>query len=524
MKKLLYSLGIILLGMTAYIAYKKDSPLSITKGIRLAILTDPFSFDPRVAVDVSSQSILQGLFEGLMRIDKQGNLAFGMARFYEVSKDKKTYTFFLKNNFWSNGEPLTAHHFEQAWKKILSPSFFTKVAFLFYPIKNAKQAKEGRCSLDEVGIHTIDDYTLQVSLQSPTEYFLHLLTNPCFSPGHESNDLFFANHNASTLLSNGPFTLSFWKPKNTILFVKNPYYWESSVIAIDTISFSIISDPTTALSLFENREIDLVDSTLVSIEAIPDLQKRSTCLQAIDCLAMLWLPINVQSYPLNHIKIRKALSLAIDKPYIIQHFYHGEETPATSIVPRKLQLRPSSSLPYFSLKAAQDLFNEALQEMNLTLETFPKITILGLSSHKHMQILQILQQQWQEKLGIKVEIEINDPKTTFDKIFHLNYQIALFGWASYFNDPIYNLGIFGSSFDITGWNNTKYQELLEQSNEELDSYKRKQILYEAEEYILEEMPIIPLFDTPYYFLVNDRIKNLTFNSFGKPIFTYVQIE
>lgn len=276
MKRIMILLGIAVAVFVTYQSvFAKKKSTTFQQEIQVAIPADPNSFDPRMVIDILSQSVVMPLFEGLMRLDNQGNVENGIAERYSLNEDKTIYTFYLKKTNWSNGDPLTAHDFEKAWKRILSPEFPTKAIFYFNMIKNAELAKKGGCPAEDIGVKALDDYTLQVTLEHPAAYFLEILTNPCFSPAHDANEAFFFNHRSSSILiSNGPFCFRDWHPNHSIVFKKNEQYWDMRNVALDTLAFSIISDASTALHLFEQGKLDYLNSICIPAESIPDLKKE----------------------------------------------------------------------------------------------------------------------------------------------------------------------------------------------------------------------------------------------------------
>lgn len=522
MKRTMILLGALIAVFVTYqTVFAKKKATTLEQEIQVAIPADPNSFDPRMVIDILSQSIVMPLFEGLMRLDSQGNVENGIAERYSLNEDKTTYTFYLKQTHWSNGDPVTAHDFEKAWKRILSPDFPTKAIFYFNMIKNAEQAKKGECLIDDIGVRALDDYTLEITLEHPATYFLEILTNPSFSPAHDANEAFFSNHRSSSILiSNGPFCFRNWYPNHSIVFKKNEHYWDARNVALDTLAFSIISDASTALHLFEQGKLDYLDSISIPVESIPDLKKKKI-LKTIDSLKMEWLFVNVNGFPVNNVNFRRALSQAIDRPYISKYFYHNGETPASNIIPRQLQLI-DSTLEEFSPKPAQALLQKAMEEMNLTPDTLPQIVLKGKPLTQDMQLMQILQEQWKKHLGLDIKIEILDFKLLLEDVTTQKFQIALLSWTSFFNDPIYNLNSLNSQVSWTGWRSDDYAKIIDLSNRAVDLVERREFLKQAILLTQEEMPIIPLFDTPNYFVLNRRVDDIIFNAFGKPIFTYAK--
>ncbi|MBI3211992.1 MAG: hypothetical protein HYZ47_04860, partial [Simkania negevensis] len=208
------------------------------KSLKLSFQSSLLSLDPRIGGDEDSRIILKLLFEGLMRVDKKGKISNGIAQSFHISKDLRSYRFTLRESVWSNGDPLTAYDFEYAWKKTLSPNFNTPFAYLFFPIKNAKEVKEGVLPIEELGVHALNDKTLEVELSHVAPYFLELTTHTIFSPIHRKTDQdhpFWPTQTGIDYLCNGAFTLKINSQSHGYEVIKNPLYWDYEEVKIDQI-------------------------------------------------------------------------------------------------------------------------------------------------------------------------------------------------------------------------------------------------------------------------------------------------
>lgn len=301
------------------------------KTLRIAINDDPGSLDPRQARDLCSLSIIRLLFDGLTRIDALGNAKPAVADSILISSDHKTYTFHLKHTYWSNGDPLTVHDFIYAWKRVLDPAFPAPNANQLFVIRNAKNAKEGKGSLDDVAISAIDDYTLHVELEHPTPYFLSLVSLPSFFPinaNRERQNPLWANQTTSSFVSNGPFLLDHWRQNDQLGLKKNPRYWEASAVGLDGLLF-VHQEENTALLLYERGELDWVGSPLSTLPAdsIAALRTKGV-IQIVPSAGTQFFRFNTLQPPFNHVKMRQAFAYALDRAQIITHILQGNQTPA----------------------------------------------------------------------------------------------------------------------------------------------------------------------------------------------------
>ncbi|MDJ0651505.1 MAG: ABC transporter substrate-binding protein [Simkaniaceae bacterium] len=211
-----------------------------------------------------------------MRLGPKGEVVPGVAESFTISENQKTYTFKLRDSYWSNGDPVTAYDFEYAWKKSVDPLHAKMSAFLFYRIKNARARLEKKVGVDDVGITALDEKTLRVELEYPTPYFLSLCTVAAYAPIHKEIDLRdsqWANNLNENFVTNGPFSLKKWQKSVEIYVEKNPSYWDSRSLKIDGIQIAVVSDDNTQYLMYEKGELDWIGKPFSSIP--PDIRAHT---------------------------------------------------------------------------------------------------------------------------------------------------------------------------------------------------------------------------------------------------------
>jgi len=272
-----YLIVFCLLGFTAC-RQPKEPIAEQSNTLRMSMEGDPQTLDPRRVRDLPTVTVMHMLYEGLMRTQADGLIAPALAESITISPDQKIYTFHLRSNVWSDGQPLTAKDFEQTWKSLLDPKFPSPNAYQLYVIKGAQAAKEGHASPDQIGIYTLDDSILKVELEKPTPYFLHLTATHFFYPVHPL--LRQQPADASTLpdssvVTNGPFKLEKWSHHNELTAVKNIHYWDKNNVQLNRVQLVMLDNPT-ALHLFQNGELDWTGSPLstLSVDALLSLRNQ----------------------------------------------------------------------------------------------------------------------------------------------------------------------------------------------------------------------------------------------------------
>lgn len=506
-------LTILFLFLVMISCSRKEVPLT-KQLVRLNITVDPSSLDPRKARNLDDSIILRMLFEGLLRVSSKQTPEPAIAERIEISEDGLKYVFHLKKTHWSNGDPLLASDFLFAWQSILDPQFPTDIAHHLYPIKNARKAKMGEVALQDVGIYAVDSHILEVILEKPTPYFLELLTMPPFFPVSQKSVENNSNwaQEAFSLISNGPFQMERWNHADQLVLKKNPSYWEANVVCLQEIDLYIAS-PDTALRMFEEGKLDWVGSPLSSIpiDAIASL-KSAHRLEVSPFLATGFCRLNTRKHPLSQVPFRRALALALDRSSIVENLLRGGQAAATYFVPPQMGLGASDFFSDNSPEEARARLNQIRGET-----PFPPLVISYYNNERNSLIAQVLQRQWQERLGLEVSLEAVEPKIFFQKIAKEEFQIAIGSWTADFNDPVNFLEIFqfaDQGTNRTGWENGEYIALLNRSGLCRDLQERRELLCQAEKILMEEMPIIPIYQFALNYVKNSALTGVSLSPQG----------
>ncbi|MED4782477.1 peptide ABC transporter substrate-binding protein [Brevibacillus choshinensis] len=494
------------------------TPAAGPKVLKLNLHSEPPTADPGIAEDSTSGTIVRATFEGLTRAGGDGKVHEAAAESYKVSEDGKTYTFKLRDAKWSNGDAVTAKDFEFAWKRALDPKTASNYAYQLYYIKNGEAFNKGKAKIEDVGVKAIDDKTLEVTLENPTPFFTELTAFYTYYPVNqkvvEGNEKWAAE--AKTHVGNGPFKLEAWEHKNKLTLVKNDNYWDKDAVKVDKLEFSMVEDENTELSMFDNGELDWAGSPTSSLptDAIPAL-KDSGKMKTQPIAGTYWYKFNTEKAPFNNVKIRKAFTYAIDRQALIDNVLQTGQIPATGAVPPSMALNKDGYFKDKDLDTAKKLLEEGMKEEGLT--KMPTVTLSYNTSEGHKKIAEAIQDQWKKQLGVDVKIENKEWKVYLEDLHQGNFQIGRMGWLGDFNDPINFLELYkdkkGGNND-TNWENPKYKELLNQSALEKDPEKRKAILAQAEQILMDEMPIMPIYFYTDSWVQNDKVTGIVIDGLG----------
>lgn len=508
--------------------------------ITINLGADPKTIDPGLNSTVEGSRVIRNVFEGLTNVDKDGKPVPGVAEKWDVSEDGLTYTFHLRNNAkWSDDKPVTAKDFEYAWKRVLDPNTASEYASQMFYLKNGESFNLGKSKVDDVGIKAKDDYTLEVTLQNPTPYFLTLVATATYAPVRQ--DIIEANSTwtlkPDTYVSNGPFKMSQYKPKDTLELIKNPSYWNNENVKLENIDFKFLENESSALSAFKSGQLDVLPSPPAA--ETPKLLEDGTA-EAYSYMGTYYYNLNVSpkaaetnpeaAKALNNPKVRKALALAIDREALVDQVVQGGQKPATSFVPSSvtdIDGNVFKNNDYYTSTAnineAQKLLAEAGYPNG---EGFPSLEILYNTGQGHQNVAQAVQDMWNKNLGVNIELRNVERKVHLDEMQNSTYLIARDGWIADFSDPVSFLDILvtGNGQNRPGYSNAEYDKLMNQAKQEANITKRFELMHQAEDILMNDMPVIPLYEYSNVVCLNKNVKGLYISPLGEIICKDAYIE
>lgn len=500
---------------------RESFPSSTT--LRLAMETPVRSLHPHLGVDNPTTHVIRMVYEGLLRKKgKEGVIVPGVATHYTVSKDQLTYTFHLRKSFWANGDLVTAHDFERTWKEAVSPGSVCLGAAAFAVLKNGKACLQGEKDSSCLGVHAWDEQTLVVSLDHLVPYFSDLVCSTIYFPVHVSKQ------EGGEVIGNGPFMVQRWQVGGDFVAQKNPLYWDEKEVSLSKIDVQVIPDPAAQFYLYEQGELDYIGDPFNPLPV--DLLRSSQLANAVQTkpsVAINWILINTREFPLNSVHFRKALSQVIDREALTKYVLELQERPTSRLTSLKDYSENSSREGKTMQEEGMASLQKALLERNLSLEDLPKLRLSHRSSLWATRLMQELQQQWQEKLGIQVDLEVADWSAHFQKVAKGNYQLAEMKWIPWVDDPTNLLEMFaGGDFaiNVTGWCDAEYEQHLFSANWEKKRKKRIEALKKAEDRVLEQMPVIPLCFVQISYLHPPYLKGVSFSTCTEIDFKWAFIE
>ena len=464
---------------------------------------EPESLDPAIVTGISEMRITKALFEGLLRLEAtNARPVAGLAERWEISPDRKVYTFHLRSNtVWSTGEQITTADVVYSWMRALSPETAADYAGQLFYIKNAEPYYLGEIKDPaQVGIHALDERTLRVELNTPLAFFLELCCFPTLAVVPRQaidryGDRWLTHH---PLPCSGPFQLEAWRPNDKVRLRKNRRYWDAANTRSETIDVLPIGSPNAALNLYESGVADIVwDKDLVPTELLDVLMQRPD-FHSYDYLGTYFYRFNVARKPLADPRVRKALALATDKQRIVKKLTRGGEKPASHFVPDGVANYQSPPGLPFDPEQGRRLLAEAGFPGG---QGFPRLQYAfysGAGGLGKMQekIAVELQQMWREHLGLEIELRQIERKIFYNSQSRLDYDLSASSWVGDYNDANTFLDLFTSNSgnNRTGWKSPRYDELIRDANLQTDLNRRAELFRQAETLLIaEEAPIVPVY-------------------------------
>lgn len=489
---------------------------------------EPETLDPQLMKGVTEHRIALALFEGLVTNDPADlRIRPGVAESWDVSDDGLVYTFHLRPDArWSDGKTLTSADFIVSWKRLLQKETAAEYAYQLFPVKNAEAYLKGEITeFSEVGVRASGPHKLEVTLHQPCPYFLDLCAFATLAPIRV--DVILAHGDQWTrpehMVCNGPFKMTSWNQRESVILEKNPHYWDSSFVKLNKITILPYDKTETAYQAFLKGDIDWITSIpqprVDEARRHPDYfveQYMGTYFYRFNCTRE---PFTGESGKL----VRRALSLAVNREHITKHITKAGQTPATWFCPAVGTYQHVDGLQY-----DPELARKTLAEAGYPGGTgFPDVELMFNTDESHKQVAEAISQQWKKELGIHISLANKEWQMYLKDMTDLQYNIMRSGWIGDYNDPntFFDMFVTDGGNNRTGWSNARYDELLKQSQNEQDPDKRNALFQQMERILVEdELPIMPIYITIYQGMISERVLGFEHNIRNIHPFQYMWME
>lgn len=510
------------------------------KEVAVQVGSTPETMDPALNSANDAGNMLQHLVEGLLKVDKNSNTVPGLAESYEVSEDGLTYTFKLRSGLkWSDGSDLTAKDFVYSWKRVADPNTAAPYGQdVLGQVKGYKEASEG--DLDALAVSAPDDNTFVVELANPVPFFDKIVAFSTLAPVQQATIEANADSwtlNPDTYITAGPYKMVEFSDGDRIVLAKNEYYYDKDSITFDRITYRLIEDPNAAYTAYDQGEVSMIKS--VPSEEIPAL--KGTDEFFIDPLmGTYYISFNTQKAPFDNEDVRQALSLVIDRDYVANTVMQGTYLPANTIVgpgisdaAENSEFQKITEEKYTKGVSSGDYEADVAKAKELLAkagypngEGFPTIEYTTNDQAYHKAVAEYLDNVWEEKLGINVDIAIKEWKVFTADRRAGNFDVCRQGWVMDWNDPsnILNLFVTGSGNNDGKISIPEYDELMQKSAVTINADERFEYLHQAEKVLIDKAALAPVAYYADFYLQRPELKDTYHTPYGYWIFMYGSLD
>jgi oligopeptide transport system substrate-binding protein len=474
-----------------------DDVLTLRRGISAKVDT----LDPHRSSAQWENIIIGDMFTGLMQHAADGEVIPGVAESWTVSDDGLVWTFSLKETVWSDGVPLTANDFVFALRRIQDPAIASQYSSLLYNIKNAEPLNNGTIEPEELGVRAIDDYTLEITLENPAPYFLGLLTHYTTYPvpKHAVEKYGESWVQPDNIVVNGPYKLVYWVTGDQLVTEKNPLFDEADSVCFERVSYFELEDAAAVERRIEAGELDINNAFDGGRKAELDRRLPGWARTTPQLNTTYW-SINSNKEPFNDVRVRKALSMALDREYLVEKVLTPGFIPAYGFVPPGMANydveRPQVSWAKLDRAERLVMARTLLEEAGFGPDNEFKFEFIHRSTDDNPKAAPVAQSNWNEIAPwVNAQILKQDTKVLYARLRQSDFEVADGAWVADFDDPINFLYLLDSTTGQQNYGlyrNPEYDALLRAASAEFDLIRRAEIFAEAEAMMLEDAPITPM--------------------------------
>ncbi|MGH1469908.1 MAG: peptide ABC transporter substrate-binding protein [Cellvibrionaceae bacterium] len=473
--------------------------------------TEPHSLDPHIAEGVPSSNIHRDLFQGLIGETPSGDLIPGVASSWEISEDGREYIFHIRPTAkWSNGDPVTAEDFVYSWRRVVDPITASNYSQMLAPMNNAGKIIKGELPTTQLGVSAINEKTLRVNLHSPTPFFLGILTHSIAYPIHPNSLKKHGDKHTrpGNLVSNGAYMLDEWEIQSHVKLVRNKHYWDNENTTIDAVYFYPTEDLNAEVLRYRAGELDFTYQLPVSqIDRLKETLPNE--LHIVPYLGIYYYGLNLTQPPFKDspVELRQALSMAIDREILTDKVLKDGSLPAYGWVPPGTLGYQSKEYPWKALsqKDRHQKAKELYKKAGYSDKNPFRVEIRYNTHQNHKKVALAIAAMWKKNLGViatiinqewKVYIDVRQQKRVT--------QVFRSGWIADYNDPFsfIEMGLSYNEMNNTGYGELGFDNLVAQSIKAKSHDERASLLQQAEAFMLEDFPYIPI----YYYTTKRLVK------------------
>ncbi|MBN2795227.1 MAG: peptide ABC transporter substrate-binding protein [Clostridia bacterium] len=473
------------------------------------------SLDPNFSNETYGSIVIQHMYEGLVRMDNNGQLIPAACESYEMSNGNTVFTFHLKKDLkWSDGTPITAQDYKNSWMRFLDPSIESVNASMISPyILNLEAFLNGEADESEIGIRVLDDYTLELETYVPTPYLIDILTHNIFFPvrlDQVEKDPENWSKNPELVISNGPFILNAYSPGESFELIKNENYWDKDSIKLDKITFVIRQQDDNIVDMYNNGEINgIFEVTANELRRIYDseLQVNSRVLPST-----AFMTFNHDNPLMSDVRFREAIYIALDRQGVVEDVLSGAGIPTRYLVPIIYKINGESFRDYTELDSGKEIEKaraliQALKDEGIY--DGRAITFYYMDNGPDALVSEYLMQHLGEDLGLAIDVIGMPWSDLYNLALNDDYDMLMMGWGADYPHPMTFLSAFSKDAfyaPITRWYSTDFEDKIQEFLNLTDQNQALGVLRDLEEMIIGEYHIAPIYYRKSLSLVNQQVK------------------
>lgn len=478
---------------------------------------EPTSLDPHKVEGIPEAIIIRQLFEGLVVRDQLGNIQPGIATEWTSNSDFTQWTFKLRPSKWSDGSALTAADFVYAWQRLADPKTASPYASYLDKLKlnHASDIISGNKSPTELGVIAIDSQTLQLNLSSPVPYLPAMLVSHSLVPLQKATIEKYGDEwvKVNNFVGNGAYVLSERVLNEKLVFTRNSQYWNDKETVITKATLLSLESATSDVARYRANDIDMT-YTSIPAEQFPKLkQELPNELHITRTIATYYYVFNTQKAPFNDIRVRKALSLALERDLITDKVLGMGQTPTYTYTPNYISGGEKIVPPVYASLSQEERNKQALELLNqagFNKQNPLKFTLLYNTSENHKKVAIAATALWKKNTQDIVQgtLQNQEWKTFLDSRNQGFFDVARAGWQGEYNNPtaFQNNFLSNSSNNDAKFTHAEFDALIEKSYYAKTDEERSQIYADAERVLVEQYPLIPVYNYVNVRLVKPFVK------------------
>ncbi len=493
--------------------------------------SEPAALDPHRAQSLYENNVVQDLFEGLTAYDAAGEVIPGIAAAWDISADGRTYTFYLRENLtWSDGVPISADDVVYSFHRLMDPNTAAIYAQLFYLIKNGREVNTGAMPVEALAVSAIDARTIEIELTGPAPYFPQMLANGFAAtvPRHVIEEHKEGWTRPGVMVSNGAFVLDYWAPQDRIEMVRNPHFHDAENVALDRVVYYPTEDTVSAVARFRAGDLDIQfgfspEQAGPLREMLPPEVVRLT-----PALSTFYLPLNTTRAHLSDVRVRRALSLAIDRAILTDKVRRAGESPAVTYVAPGTAgyIPPDVDYAHMSMEARRAEAVHLLKAAGYDEENPLKVSYAYVTNPENRRLAVVIAAMW-KRIGVQMIHANREGKIHFSGLRAGDFDTAFVGWSADYNEAstfLYTLQSTTVNANYARYNNPVYDALMIEAGQTADPVLRADLMRQAESIMLADQPIIPLFNDAGKYLVAPHVKGWQDNPVEAHLSRYLSVE